>query len=170
MRPITSEIRIRPIISDDWDAVANIYEEGINTGFATFETQVPTYHAWDSAHLKSCRIIASYRNSILGWSALSPVSRRRVYSGVAEVSVYVGKNDRGKGVGLLLMQTLISQSEKQGLWTLQSSIFPENIGSIRLHEKTGFRYIGKRVKVSKLNGIWKDNLLFERRSMSIGVN
>ena len=165
-----TEIRIRPMNSEDWRAVARIYEEGMNTGFATFETQVPNYEAWDSAHMKLCRIVATTRNTVLGWAALSPVSSRCVYGGVAEVSVYVGENSWKKGVGQLLMEALIHLSEKEGLWTLQSGIFPENKGSILLHEKMGFRYIGKREKVGKLHGIWKDNLLFERRSSIIGID
>ena len=107
---------------------------------------------------------------MLGWAALSPVSDRCVYGGVAEVSVYVGQNHKGKGVGKLLMQHLIEHSESEGFWTLQSGIFPENKGSIRLHEKVGFRYLGKRERVGKLNGTWKDNLLFERRSKVIGID
>ncbi|HEA20338.1 MAG TPA: N-acetyltransferase family protein [Pricia antarctica] len=155
---------------DDWKEVAGIYEEGMSTGFATFETQVPTYEAWDRAHMQSCRIVATAKNKVLGWAALSPVSSRCVYGGVAEVSVYVGKNAWKKGVGQLLLDTLIQLSEKEALWTLQSGIFPENKGSIRLHEKMGFRYIGKREKVGKLHGVWKDNLLFERRSTTIGID
>ncbi|MGB6150881.1 MAG: N-acetyltransferase family protein [Pricia sp.] len=170
MHKTDSTIQVRPMTSEDWKAVANIYSEGIDTGFATFETKVPTYEIWDKAHMKSCRVVATAEGLVIGWGALSPVSSRCVYGGVAEVSVYVGKNAWGKGIGRLLMETLISESEKQGLWTLQSGIFPENSGSIRLHEKVGFRYIGKRERVGKLHGVWKDNLLFERRSSVIGTD
>lgn len=153
----------------DWEAVSNIYTEGIATGFATFETNTPSYQAWDAAHMTSCRIVAIENKKILGWASLSPVSSRCVYGGVAEVSVYVGSDSRGKGVGKLLMESLIKESEAAGLWTLQSGIFPENKGSIELHRKVGFRYIGKRERVGKLDGVWKDNLLFERRSDTVGL-
>ena len=154
----------------DWDSVATIYAEGIATGYATFEKSIPTYEAWDSAHLKSCRMVVVDNNIILGWAALSPVSNRCVYGGVAEVSVYVAKAYFGKGVGKMLILHLISESEKIGLWTLQSGIFPENESSIALHKKVGFRYIGKRERVGQLDGIWKDNLLFERRSKTVGID
>ncbi|TMM59557.1 N-acetyltransferase family protein [Maribacter algarum] len=155
--------------ASDWDAVSKIYTEGIATGFATFETSIPTYEAWDAAHMQTCRLVAVTGNTILGWAALSPVSSRCVYGGIGEVSVYVSSNARGKGVGKLLMQTLIQESEAEGLWTIQSGIFPENEGSIELHKKMGFRYIGKRERVGKLDGVWKDNLLFERRSETVGT-
>ncbi|WP_236262812.1 GNAT family N-acetyltransferase [Aggregatimonas sangjinii] len=166
----TYQLVVRPMHSDDWESVSRIYAEGIATGFATFETDVPSYESWDAAHMQSCRIVASENGNILGWAALSPVSNRCVYGGVAEVSVYIGEKSRGKGVGKLLMKTLIHDSESVGIWTLQSGIFPENKGSVQLHEKMGFRYIGKRERVGKLDGIWKDNLLFERRSKTIGVD
>lgn len=156
--------------SKDWDAVSKIYSEGIATGFATFETSIPTYDSWDATHMKSCRLVATENENIIGWAALSPVSSRCVYGGIGEVSVYVGNQARGKGVGKLLLQSLIKESEAEGLWTIQSGIFPENLGSIELHKKVGFRYIGKRERVGKLHGIWKDNLLFERRSKTIGVS
>ncbi len=152
-----------------WNEVATIYREGIETGFSTFEKNIPSYEAWHAAHLIPCRLVAVSENKVLGWAALSPVSSRCVYGGVAEVSVYVGKECRGKGVGKLLMEALILASEAEGLWTLQSGIFPENKSSIDLHEKVGFRYIGKRERVGILDGIWKDNLLFERRSKTVGI-
>ena len=155
--------------SADWESVSSIYAEGIATGFATFEKTIPTYASWNAAHMPSCRIVVLQNQSILGWAALSPVSSRCVYGGVAEVSVYIGAQSRGQGVGKLIMKALITESESAGIWTLQSGIFPENTGSIRLHEKLGFRYIGKRERVGKLDGEWKDNLLFERRSKTVGV-
>lgn len=155
--------------ASDWEAVSKIYTEGIATGFATFETNTPTYEAWNSAHMSSCRIVATENEQILGWAALSPVSSRCVYGGIGEVSVYVSQESRGKGAGKLLLKALIEESEAEGLWTIQSGIFPENKGSIELHKKVGFRYIGKREKVGKLDGVWKDNLLFERRSETVGV-
>lgn len=164
-----AKIRYRTMVRSDWDAVSSIYEEGIATGFATFETKVPTYESWNATHMSSCRLVAIQNENILGWAALSPVSNRCVYGGIAEVSVYIAKNSRGMGVGKLLMKTLISESESEGLWTLQSGIFPENKGSIELHKKMEFRYIGKRERVGKLDGIWKDNVLFERRSKIVGI-
>jgi len=163
-------IRLREMKATDWSAVARIYEEGIATGYATFETSIPSFEAWDAAHLKQCRFVALEEGQILGWAALSPVSGRCVYGGVAEVSVYVGQNSRGKGVGKLLLHELVTVSESNGLWTLQSGIFPENEGSIQLHKKLEFRYIGKRERVGKLHGAWKDNLLFERRSTKVGID
>ncbi len=165
----TLTILTRPLISEDWEAVASIYAEGIATGLATFEKQVPTYEVWDKAHLKWCRIVAFDNNIILGWAALSPISGRCVYGGVAEVSVYVGQAYNRKGVGKVLMYELISQSENNGYWTLQSGIFPENVGSIALHKMVGFRYLGTRERVGQLDGIWKNNLLFERRSKIVGI-
>lgn len=162
-------MKIRPMQPDDWQAVADIYRQGIATGFATFETDIPSYEAWDATHMSTCRLVVTENKSILGWAALSPVSSRCVYGGIGEVSVYVGNDSRGKGVGKLLMEALIEESEAEGLWTIQSGIFPENKGSIELHKKVGFRYIGKRERVGKLNGEWKDNLLFERRSKIVGV-
>ncbi len=154
----------------DWEDIARIYAEGIATGYATFEQEIPSYGDWDSNHLSNCRIVAADKGKIHGWAALSPVSGRCVYGGVAEVSVYVAENARGLGVGKSLMQALITQSEEAGLWTLQSGIFPENKASIILHEKVGFRKIGYRERVGKLDNIWKDNVLFERRSTKVGID
>jgi len=164
------KISVRPMQPDDWSLVSQIYKEGIATGFATFEKSIPSYKSWNSAHMQSCRIVAIENKTILGWAALSPVSSRCVYGGVAEVSVYISEKHRGKGVGKLLIQSLIEKSESEGIWTLQSGIFPENEGSIRLHEKAGFRRIGKRERVGRLDGIWKDNVLFERRSKTVGID
>ncbi len=164
-----SNITIRPMSTEDWPVISKIYAEGIATGFATFEKSVPSYENWDKVHLESCRIIAENEEKVLGWAALSPVSNRCVYGGVAEVSVYVSENSRGLGVGRLLMEHLIQLSENVGLWTLQSGIFPENHGSVKLHEHLGFRFIGKKERIGKLNGVWKDNLLFEKRSEKVGL-
>ncbi len=164
-----THLKTREMMASDWEAVSKIYTQGIATGFATFETNTPSFEAWDAAHMTSCRIVATENEKVLGWAALSPVSSRCVYGGVAEVSVYVGSDSRGKGVGKLLMNNLIKESEAAGLWTIQSGIFPENTGSIALHKKAGFRYIGKRERVGKLDGVWKDNLLFERRSDAVGI-
>ena len=161
---------IREMKPEDWAQVSQIYQEGINTGFATFEQQIPSYESWDQAHVKSCRLVAEESNQLLGWAALSPVSSRCVYGGVGEVSIYVGAQSRGKGVGKALLKHLIEESEKAGFWTIQSGIFPENKASMVLHEKLGFRFIGKRERVGKIKGIWKDNLLFEKRSNIVGID
>ena len=163
-------MQLREMTRNDWKAVAKIYADGIATRFATFEKEIPNYKDWDKAHLKSCRIVAHNEGEILGWAALSPVSSRCVYGGVGEVSVYVAQGHRGYGVGKLLIKELIRQSETAGFWTLQSGIFPENVGSVRLHEKVGFRLIGKREAVGKLDGVWRDNLIFERRSKTVGID
>jgi len=161
---------IRQMLDSDWQEVARIYFEGIATGIATFEHIVPSYDNWNASHLKTCRFVAVNDNEVLGWAALSPVSGRCVYGGVAEVSVYIGENTRGQGIGIALMQKLIEQSEAEGYWTLQSGIFPENKASIKLHEKVGFRFLGQRERIGKtIQGEWKDNLLFERRSKIVGV-
>lgn len=162
-------ISIRTMDASDWAQVATIYREGIDTGMATFETTVPAYDKWDSSHLKHCRLVGLYKDSIAGWAALSPVSNRSVYRGVAEVSIYIGKDFRGLGIGKVLLRHLILESEKEGFWTLQSGIFPSNKASIKLHESLGFRKIGKRERVGNLKGRWIDNVLFERRSTKIGV-
>lgn len=160
---------LRDMIPEDWPTVASIYAEGIATGVATFETSVPSFESWDKAHLKKCRIVATIEEEIVGWAALSPVSGRCVYGGVAEVSVYVAGKSRGQGLGKVLLDTLIKRSEDAGFWTLQSGIFPQNKSSIRLHEKLGFREIGRREKIAQLHGEWFDNLIFERRSKKVGV-
>jgi len=151
----------------DWDRVRAILEAGIATGDATFETEAPEWVAWDAGHLSSCRIVAEEDGEVVGWAALSPVSDRCVYGGVAEVSVYVGDATRGRGIGTALMGELVASSEREGLWTLQAGIFPENEASVRAHEKIGFRRVGRREKLGKLAGRWRDVLLFERRSPSI---
>jgi L-amino acid N-acyltransferase YncA len=153
-----------------WADVANIYAEGIATGNATFQKEIPTWTSWDEAHLLFARIIAQNTEGVvLGWAALTAVSGRCVYAGVAELSVYVAAIARGRGVGQSLMNKLIQESENNEIWTLQAGIFPENIGSVQLHLKSGFRQIGFREKVGQMDGIWRDTLLFERRSRVIGI-
>ncbi len=159
---------IEKITATNFDAVAKIYAEGLATGLATFETKVPSWEHWDSSHLPYGRIAAT-QDSMLGWAALSPVSSRCVYGGVAEVSVYVAAAARGKGVGKFLLDQLISISEANGIWTLQSGIMQANTASLKLHEKCGFRTIGYREKVAQLHGQWLDNVLMERRSKIIGI-
>lgn len=154
---------------DDFQEVQNIYRDGLATGLATFETEVPDWNSWDNAHLDFGRIAVIENEKMLGWASLSGVSSRCVYGGVAEVSVYVAEDSRGKGVGKILLNELIAESESNNIWTLQAGIFPENIGSKILHEKCGFRLVGYREKIGKLNGVWKDNLILERRSTVVGV-
>ncbi|UOB16174.1 GNAT family N-acetyltransferase [Abyssalbus ytuae] len=163
-------MKIRPLLEKDWDSVAKIYSEGIATGIATFETDVPDWEHWNKTHMDSCRIVAGNNDEIWGWAALTPVSGRCVYAGVAEVSVYVSNKHHGKGVGTALLKNLISLSEKEGIWTLQSGIFTENTASLKLHQKAGFRMIGLREKIGRLKGVWKDNYILERRSKIVGIN
>lgn len=163
-------MNVREMKASDWDEVSKIYAEGVSTGFATFEQNIPNFEDWDAAHLQQCRLIAEEDGKVLGWAALSPVSSRCVYGGVGEVSVYIASNSRGKGIGRSLLEQLILESEKAGLWTIQSGIFLENKASIKLHKKVGFRFIGKRERIGKTNdGVWKDNLLFEKRSNTVGT-
>lgn len=162
-------MKIRNMTAADYSTVAAIYKAGIATGMATFETTVPTWEQWDDAHLPHSRLVATADGQMLGWAALSPVSGRCVYGGVAEISVYIAEAARGKGVGKALLQALVSDSEANGIWTLQAGIFPENVASIHLHEVSGFRLIGHREKVGKLDGVWRDTVLMERRSKTVGV-
>ena len=145
-----------------------IYKQGLATNIATFQDDLPQWEEWDKGHLGFCRISVYENNKMLGWAALTPVSSRCVYVGVAEVSVYIAQDERGKGIGKILLNELIKQSEANGIWTLQSSIFSENHSSIKLHEKCGFRMVGYREKIGKKNGIWKDNVLMEHRSKNSG--
>jgi len=165
------DLNIREMKPEDWQIVRSIYEEGIATELATFETQSPEWEKWDKAHIQTCRLVAEeYSLGIVGWAALSPVSNREVYSGVMEVSVYVAQASRGKGIGKKLLQRLIKDSEANGIWTLQSAILSENEASIRLHLISGFRLVGKRERLGKLNKQWRDVVLMERRSKKVGMN
>lgn len=160
---------VEPLRREHWDAVRVIYSEGIATGQATFETQVPTWETWNAAHLSVGRLVARHERRIIGWAALSRVSDRPVYSGVAEVSVYVGAGNRGEGAGSILLNRLIDESEEHGIWTLQAGIFPENVASVGLHRKLGFREVGVRERLGRLEGRWRDVVLLERRSAVVGV-
>jgi L-amino acid N-acyltransferase YncA len=164
------EITFRPMTSDDWLSVAEIYRQGIETGHATFQHEIPTWENWDKGHLKSCRIVAVFENEIVGWVGLSAVSSRCVYAGVSEVSVYVGKKYRGQKLGRKLLEALITESEKDNIWTLQAGIFSDNPASLKIHEDLGFRLVGYREKIAKLNGILKDTMLLERRSKIVGID
>jgi phosphinothricin acetyltransferase len=152
-----------------WQHVRLIYAEGIATGNATFETQAPDWQSWNRTHLPSCRLVAREADSIIGWGALSPVSSRLVYSGVAEVSLYVAAHARGRGVGQALLNELVACSEQAGIWTLQAGILTENEASLAVHESAGFRVVGKREKIGQLNGAWRDVVLMERRSRVVGI-
>ena len=163
-------IEMIPMLPQHWEAVKTIYEEGIATGNATFQTTAPNWQEWDNAHIKTCRIIATEKDEVLGWAALTSVSSRCVYAGVAEVSVYVAANARGKNIGTLLLKELVHQSDEVGYWTLQSGIFPENKASIYIHEKNGFRMVGYREKIGKMGNLWRDNISLERRSSKIGID
>lgn len=149
---------------DQWPEVARIYAEGIATGNATFETDVPLWERWDEAHLSEHRFVATLGPEVVGWVAVTSVSDRCVYGGVVENSVYVAEAARGQGVGRLLLERLIASTEAAGIWTIQTGIFPENESSVRLHERVGFEIVGRRKRIGKLNGVWRDVLLIERRS------
>src|SRR5258708_18147698 len=161
------ELAIEPMWPVDWAEVRAIYLEGIATGQATFETDAPSWEDWDAAHLGFGRLVARVGGTISGWAALSPVSRRQVYAGVAEVSVYVAANHRKAGVGRALLEALIAESEANGIWTLQAAVFLENAATIALHLRCGFRQAGRRERIGKLNGEWRDTIFLERRSAVI---
>jgi phosphinothricin acetyltransferase len=152
-----------------WDAVRAIYLEGIATGNATFETDAPAWAVWDQHHHSHSRLVAVIDDQVVGWAALSPVSSRCVYAGVAEESIYITASVRGQGVGKTLLNALIASSEKHDIWTLQTGIFPENVASLGLHKACGFREIGCREHIGQLHGVWRDTVLLERRSKVVGV-
>jgi len=158
-----------PLTPRDWPAVRDIYLDGIATGDATFETSAPDWEIWDEKHLPCCRLLAREGEEVVGCAALSPVSARAVYAGVAEVSVYVAARARGRGVGSLLLRALVAASEENGIWTLQAGIFPENRASIALHLREGFRVVGTRERIGCMDGRWRDTVLMERRSAAVGV-
>jgi L-amino acid N-acyltransferase YncA len=157
-------VEIRPMTSDDWPAVEAIYADGIATGEATFETEPPSWDAFDSGRLRDHRFVAVEGGTVVGWAAMSPTSSRSCYAGVVEHSVYVAENTRGRGIGRLLLEALIASADAAELWTIQTSIFPENAASVALHERAGFRIVGRRERIAKLDGVWRDTLLLERRS------
>jgi len=165
----TVDFDILPMTEKHWDAVCQIYWEGLATGRATFEESVPEWVEWDARHLPTCRLIASNGDGVLGWAALSRVSSRQVYRGVAEVSIYIGERARGRGVGAALLTALITESERNGIWTLQAGIFAENTTSIRLHQRAGFRTVGTRERIACLKATWRDTVLMERRSSIVGL-
>ncbi|HWN11102.1 MAG TPA: GNAT family N-acetyltransferase [Pyrinomonadaceae bacterium] len=157
-------VQIRALNAEDWPAVRSIYQDGIATGEATFETATPSWFDWDKGHLSAARLVATSEGKVIAWAALSPVSSRTVYSGVTETTVYVAGDWRSKGIGKVLLEALIAESESHNIWTLQASIFPENEASLKIHQQCGFRVVGRRERIAQLDGIWRDTVLLERRS------
>jgi len=168
VRAIATAISVRDLRPGDWPEVARIFREGIATGNATFETAVPSWAAWDTAHVADHRLVAERNGLVVGWIALVPVSPRECYAGVAEVSAYVGERARGKGVGAELLAALVESSERAGIWTLETGVFPENETSLRLLQRFGFRIVGTRERIGRLRGIWRDVVFLERRSEVVG--
>jgi L-amino acid N-acyltransferase YncA len=160
---------IEAMRDSDWPNVRDIYLEGLATGNASFQTEAPDFPGWDIGHLEECRLVAREGAEMGGWAALSPVSQRACYTGVAEVSIYVAAAYRGKGVGRRLLDALIAESERNGIWTLQAGIFPENRASLALHERAGFRVVGRRERIGQRGGQWRDTVLLERRSKTVGI-
>ena len=163
------ELRIEPLTVDDWPAVRAIYEEGIATGHGTFETTAPSWEQWDAARCPHSRLVAR-AEAVVGWIALSPVSTRACYAGVAEVGVYVTALARGRGIGRALLEALIESAEANGIWTLQAATFPENLASLALQRRCGFREIGYRERIAKHHGTWRNTIVMERRSPKIGLD
>ncbi|MBE3569622.1 MAG: N-acetyltransferase [Bacillales bacterium] len=163
-------MNIRSFRKEDWLQVKEIYEQGIVTGKATFETSAPSFEKWKSTIASNLCLVAEDEESIQGWCKISNVSDRCVYGGVGEVSVYVRDGSRGRGVGKLLLQTMIKESEARGYWTLSAGVFPENIPSLRLHQSVGFHEVGIRQRIGKLKGVWRDVVLLERRSQIVGID
>jgi len=157
-------VELRPMQADDWQAVAEIYWDGMRDGLATFQTEVPSWKDWDASHLRGHRLVADLLGEVVGWAALSPASRRRCYLGVVENSIYVARSARGLGIGRALLEALIAGAEVAGIWTIQTSIFPENRASLALHERCGFRVVGTRERFAKRDGVWRDTVFHERRS------
>jgi len=161
---------IKALQVEDWASVAAIYRQGIDGGQATFEISVPSWEAWDKSHLSVGRLVARRDDRVVGWAALSPVSARQVYAGVAEVSVYVATDSQRAGVGRALLEELVAAAERERIWTLQAAVFPENVATLALHRSCGFREVGRRHRIAKLNGQWRDTILLERRSSLVGVD
>ncbi len=157
-------LEVRGLTPADWPLVAAIYAEGIATGNATFDAEPPSWAEWDASHLPDPRLAGELGGEVVGWAALAPTSRRACYRGVAEVSVYVAERSRGRGVGSRLLRSLVARAEEAGIWTIQTSIFPENVASVELHRRCGFRVVGVRERIGQLNGVWRDTVLMERRS------
>ncbi len=173
-RPLTwfaeaMDVHVGPLEASDWPDVRAIFMQGIETGDATFETAAPAWAEWDASHRADCRLVARVDGEVAGWAALSPVSDRCVYGGVAESSVYVASTMRGRGVGRALLRRLVAASEEAGIWTLQAGVFPENERSVGLHQAQGFRVVGVRERLGQSGGRWRDVLLLERRTGAVGT-
>jgi L-amino acid N-acyltransferase YncA len=162
-----SGISVRAMQEKDWDVVRTIYQAGIDSGNATFQTFAPEWREWDENHIDICRYVACIDNQVIGWVALSPYSSRHAYRGVAEISIYISPRHHQLGAGKQLLSTIINESEKAGYWTLLSGIFPENLASLRLHHSQGFRKVGHREKVGEMHGKWRDVIILERRSQKV---
>ena len=162
-------VTIEAFRPEDWEAVRAIYAEGIATGNATFETEVAPWERWNAGHLQSCRLVARREGRVIGWTALSSVSARFAYRGVVEESIYIAGEARGQGIGKRLLSAVIEAAETEGLWTIQTSIFPENTASIALHQACGFRVVGQRERIARLHGVWRSTVFMERRSQVVGV-
>jgi L-amino acid N-acyltransferase YncA len=160
----TQPVTIDDLRQEHWSEVARIFADGIATGDATFETEVPSWEEWDRSHVPEHRFVALRDGAVVGWAAVSSVSDRCVYGGVVENSVYVDERARGQGVGRLLLERLVASTEAAGIWTIQTGIFPENHGSLAVHQRVGFEIVGRRKRLGKLHGTWRDVLLLERRS------
>ena len=160
-------VEIRPLARDDWARAREIYAEGIATGDATFETEPPGWEEFDATRLPGHRFVAVESGEVVGWVALAPTSSRECYAGVVEHSVYVAAAARDRGVGSALMEALVASADEAGLWTIQTSVFPENAATLALHERVGFRVVGRRERIAQLGGVWRDTLLLERRSPSV---
>ena len=154
---------VRTLAHSDWPDVARIYEEGLATGVATFETELPSWEMWNGAHLPAPRLVAERDRGVVGWVAVSRVSRRPAYRGVVEHSIYVDAGARGSGVGRTLLEALVAEAPAHGIWTIQTSIIEANEASLRLHERLGFRVVGRRERIAQLDGVWRDTLLLELR-------
>jgi L-amino acid N-acyltransferase YncA len=163
----TGTLKIRDLRPGDWQEVAGIYAAGLWSRNATFETDMPSWDEWDARHLARPRLAAVEAGVVVGWAALAPVSARPCYAGVAEDSVYVARGRQGRGVGRALLEELVARSEAEGLWTLQTSIFPENRASLALHLRCGFRVVGVRERIARLEGVWRDTVLLERRAGAV---
>ena len=159
-----AEVELRPLEAEDWEAVEEIYWSGIRNGLATFDTEPGTWESWDARYLQGQRLVAEALGEVVGFAALSAVSRRRAYLGVAEATVYVAQSWRGRGVGRRLLEALVERSERAGFWTVQATVFPENVASLALFERCGFRVVGTRERIGRRDGLWRDTVVLERRS------
>jgi phosphinothricin acetyltransferase len=162
-------VTISPMLPEDWPVVRRIYAEGLATGRATFDTEIPEWEIWDAGHLAAPRLVARHDGEVVGWAALGPVSSRPCYRGVAEVSIYVAGGAQGRGAGRMLLEALVTASETAGLWTLHSSIHADNDVSVRLHQRCGFRVVGRRERIARRADGWADTIIMERRSSVVGL-